>query len=419
MFIYTVKTGDSLFSIVSRYQVSMNEIRVVNGLTNTTLVPGQSLLIPTNAYIVQPGDSLYLISQMSLIPVDTLRAANRLTSDVLLIGMRLVLPPRTKYPTEDLSFIVPTTPEQDLAIVGSFAPINTYFGIFEYHILEGGNLSTLNDTHLIEEARRNRVAPLATITNLTPAGFSPEVLRQALTSPEIRTKLINNIYSLVTTKNYAGVNIDFERVRAEERDLFSGFLRLLSERLRPAGYYISVAVPPKTSDEIPWLRGYDYAGIGSVVDFMFIMAYDWHETHSQPGPVAPIGEVRSTIEYALRQMPRNKIILGFARYGYDWTMDNGTAISGRAVSVAGAIQTAMRYQVPIQYSSLYQQAFFTYRDEDGKGHTVWFEDPRARAVKLQLVVDYRLRGVGAWQLGLQFPQSAILVEEFLAPKKVI
>lgn len=40
------------------------------------------------------------------------------------------------------------------------------------------------------------------------------------------------------------------------------------------------------------MKGYDYGGIGAAVDFVFIIAYDWHEASSQPGPVAPIREVR-------------------------------------------------------------------------------------------------------------------------------
>ena len=165
-------------------------------------------------------------------------------------------------------------------IVKTFAPINTYFGIFEYHVLEDGSLSTLNDEQLIRIARENKVAPLVVITNLTATGFDPELTKRVLNTPQIRERLINNIYNLVKTKNYAGVNIDFERIREGERDLYSGFLRSLSERLRPEGYYTSVAVPAKTSDDVPWLRGYDYGGIGAAVDLVFIMAYDWHEASS-------------------------------------------------------------------------------------------------------------------------------------------
>ncbi|MEH7347088.1 glycosyl hydrolase family 18 protein [Bacillus sp. JJ1532] len=419
MFIYVVKESDSVFSIATKYQVSMDSIRNINRLKTDRLVPGQDLLIPTNIYIVQPGDSLYSISHMSLISIETIRLYNGLHSDILMVGMRLYLPPRLKYEAEGFSYITPSTPEKNQVIVQTFAPINTFFGIFEYHVLEDGSLSTLDDQQLIRIVKENKVAPLAVITNLTPTGFSPELTRKVLNTPEIRERLINNIYNLVKTKGYAGVNIDFERIRESERDLYSGFLRSLSNRLRPEGHYTSVAVPAKTSDEISWLKGYDYGGIGAAVDFVFIMAYDWHETSSPPGPTAPIGEVRKTIEYALNHMRGNKIILGVPRYGYNWTMANGTVESARAVSVSTAVETAMKYQVPIQYSSEYQQPFYQYRDETGKRHIVWFEDSRARAQKLQLMVNYRLRGIGAWQLGLHFPQSGFLVREFMIPKKII
>lgn len=419
MFIYTVKPGDSLFSVASKYGISMKTLQNVNGLKETTLVPGQDLVVPTNIYIVQPGDSLYLISQMSFVPVQALREANGLTSDVIYPGMKLYLPARAKYPVENFSYLLLTTPEEDEEVIVDSAPYNTYYGIFEYHILEGGGLSALDDETVIRASRNNKVAPLATITNLTPTGFSSALVRRVLNSPEQRRQLINNIYSLITTKNYAGVNVDFELVREGERDLYTGFLHSLRERLKPEGYYISVALPAKSSDEIPWLRGYDYGGIGSVVDFAFLMTYDYHEASSEPGPVAPIGEVRRTVEYALQHMNRKKIVLGVARYGYDWTMDNGTPISAQAISVSDAIHLAIRYRVPIQYSVEHQQPHFTYWDEAGRRHIVWYEDSRGRAQKYKLIYDYRLRGVGAWQLGFEFPQSKVLIPYFFSVKKVL
>jgi spore germination protein len=59
MFIYTVKTGDTLFTIGQRFNISYQSILNVNGLTSPNLVPGQSLLIPQSYYTVQSGDSLY------------------------------------------------------------------------------------------------------------------------------------------------------------------------------------------------------------------------------------------------------------------------------------------------------------------------------------------------------------------------
>ncbi|MBS4178965.1 glycosyl hydrolase family 18 protein [Lederbergia citrea] len=419
MFIYVVKSGDSVFSIANKYRISMNSVRIINGLQTDQLVPGQDLLIPSTVYIVQPGDSLYKIAQMALVPIETIRLFNGLHTDVLMIGMSLYLPPRKKDLVETFSYLVPSTPEKNRVNVQTFASLNSYFGVFEYHILEDGNLSSLNDQNLVTLIRANGVAPIAVITNLTASGFSSELTKRILNNPILRQKVIDNIYNLVKSKKYAGVNIDFERVRESERDLYSGFLHAIRNRLRPEGFSTSAAVPAKTDDQIPWLKGYDYGGIGAAVDFVFIMAYDWHEASSPPGPVAPIIEVRKTIEYALRFMGRNKIILGVARYGYDWTMSNGKVVSARAHSISDSINIAMRYRVPIQYSIQYQQPYFSYRDETGNYHIVWFEDIKARAKKYQLVFDYQLRGVGAWQLALQFPQSDNLINEYFRKKTVI
>ncbi|MGQ7887791.1 glycosyl hydrolase family 18 protein [Paenibacillus sp. WC2504] len=418
MFIYTVKSGDSLYTISRKYQVSLDTIRSVNGLNEADLVPGQALIMATTTYIVQQGDTLSSIASISYVPSQLLKTANGLESDALTVGMRLTLPTRPKYLEEGLSYILPSTPEQIQKTVQNFANLNTYFGVFEYHITADGNLSELPyDDLVIKVSRDHLVAPLATITNLTPGGFSSDITKQLLQSPELRNRLIDNIYTLLKTKNYTGVNVDFERIRADERDLYSGFLRALNERLKPDGYYTSVAVPVKRSDlDHP---GYDYGGIASSVNFVFIMAYDFHEAHSGPGPVGPIDEIRKTVEYALQHMPRHKIILGVPRYGFDWTMEGNVPLTAKAVSVKSATDTAIRYEVNIQYSEQYQQPYFGYWDEQGRRHIVWFEDARARAAKCQLVIDYQLLGIGAWQLGLNFPQSAYLIMHFFRNRRVV
>src|SRR5699024_3192322 len=76
LFIYTVQSGDSLFTISQKFDVSIDRIRSVNGLVEPTLVPGQALLINTNPYTVQPGDSFYTIAHKAFIPVNLLMDAN-------------------------------------------------------------------------------------------------------------------------------------------------------------------------------------------------------------------------------------------------------------------------------------------------------------------------------------------------------
>lgn len=419
MFIHTVQPGDSLFSISGKYRTSVEQLRSVNGLEITNIVPGQALLIPLYVYTVQPGDSLTSIARKAIVPLEQLREANpTINPNVLQPGMQITIPNIAKY-ISSLSYYVLRSPERDRMLINNFAPYSTYISIFDYQFAPNGDIiNDLNDLVAIEETWRNRVTPLATITNLVPKGFSTELAHQVLNNPISRTNLINNIHYLVKRKGYGGVNIDFERVGAQDRDLFTGFLRQLGERLGPEGYALTIAVPAKTSDNIPWLEGYDYGGIGAVVDIMFIMAYDWHYAGSGPGPVAPITEVQNTIEFAINNVQRSKIILGVPLYGYDWKIPYEPGIVASAISNQRAINTAMRHQSPIQYSEEVATPFFQYRDEQGQTHEVWFEDVRSMGEKMKLVQDYNLQGIGAWQLTLGFAAGPYIFTKFFTAKKI-
>jgi spore germination protein len=420
MFIHIVQSGDSLFSISRRYDSSIDQLRSVNGLEETNIVPGQALLIPLYIYTVQPGDTLISIARKAFVPLEQLRAANpSINPYSLQPGVKLTIPNISNYLADTLGFYVVRTPELDRNLIRDFAPYSTSISIFEYHIAGNGDIAnTLNDLTAIQTTWSFRVRPLATITNLTPEGFSPELVHQVLNNPNARTNLVNNISYLVTNRGYGGVNIDFERILAEDRDLFTGFLSELRDRLQPLGRTLTIAVPAKTSEEIPWLRGYDYGGIGSVVNFMFIMAYDFHHAGSEPGPVAPLTDVRRTIEFAIRYVPRKKIIIGVPLYGYDWIIPYSPGSVAPAISNQSAVEMAMRFQSPIQYSTELESPFFRYTDQTGITHEVWFEDVRSMGAKMLLIREYGLQGLGAWQLTLGFTPGPWLLTKFFTIKKV-
>ncbi|QDP39498.1 LysM peptidoglycan-binding domain-containing protein [Radiobacillus deserti] len=105
--IYTVVSGDSLSVIAKRFNVSLDGLRRVNGLTSDVLQIGQVLSIPpgsnpsieepaqprenTSDYIVQSGDSLSVIAKRYGISLEALKTANQLTSDVIRVGQRLTI----------------------------------------------------------------------------------------------------------------------------------------------------------------------------------------------------------------------------------------------------------------------------------------------------------------------------------------
>ncbi|WP_018962267.1 glycosyl hydrolase family 18 protein [Sporolactobacillus vineae] len=418
MFVYVVKSGDSLFGISQKFDVPMDTLRSVNGLTATNVVIGQALLVPGSVYTVQAGDSFWTISRAAHVPLEALMQANPgIRPESLKPGMRLNLPSIARRVGTHFSYSQLRTPAADRAVIADNAPYLTYIALFETHFNWNGDLSPLNDSAGVLAAWQGRVVPVLTVTNLTESGFNPALVQRILNTPDVQTRLINNMINTATTRGYGGINIDFEGVPASERDAFVAFLQALKARTAAANLNLSIAVPAKTNDTVPWVRGYDYEAIGAIVDQFFIMAYDWHHAGSEPGATVPIADVRATVSYAASLMDRNKIIMGTPFYGYDWVIPYSSATPGRAITNQAAINLAMAEQVPIYFSEADQAAYFYYTDDSGRNHVVWFEDTRSLFAKTRIVYNERLGGIGTWQINFAMPQYPWVFTHYLQIRK--
>lgn len=101
------------------------------------------------------------------------------------------------------------------------------------------------------------------------------------------------------------------------------------------------------------------------------------------------------LDYAVTEIPPEKILMGMPNYGYDWTLPFMRGTAARSVGLNEAVQLAINYGAEIQYDEQAQAPFFYYT-EGGMQHIVWFDDPRSIAEKYSLVREYGLAGASWW-----------------------
>lgn len=127
--------------------------------------------------------------------------------------------------------------------------------------------------------------------------------------------------------------------------------------------------------------------------------------------VAPVNQVRRVVEYAVSEIPPEKIELGIPNYGYDWPLPFVRGITrATAIPLQRAVELAIENDVPIEFDLVAMSPFFHYV-KDGIRHEVWFEDVRSYQEKFNLVTEYELHGVFYWQLMSFFRPNWLLLDD--------
>lgn len=368
---------------------------------------------------MQQGDTLYAISQRFGLSVETLAQVNGINVNTpLYVGMRLYVPPMQRRNAEVNIYIEPTgetISEELLTEARNVVRQLTYLAPFSFEARRDGSLDPIPTEGLPEIAEAGNASLMMVVSNLENGQFSGELGRAILQSTAVQEVLLENIVEEARRiGRVTDIHFDFEFLPADQREAYNNFLRRAADYLRGEGFLISTALAPKTSAEQAgqWYEAHDYRAHGEIVDFVVLMTYEWGYSGGPPMAVSPINEVERVINYALTEMPANKIMMGQNLYGYDWTLpfvEGGEY--ARAVSPQRAVELARDHNVVIQFDYTAQAPHFNYVDDEGSAHKVWFEDARSIQAKFNLMKRLNLRGISYWKLGFAFPQNWLLIEE--------
>lgn len=222
--------------------------------------------------------------------------------------------------------------------------------------------------------------------------------------------LISNIITQINVRNADGVNIDFEGMAASNKTNFKNFILNLGTSLKSINKELVVELPA-----VDWNGIFDntfFTTVTTVVDYYFLMAYDYYWTGStNAGPVAPITTgtsvrhvERSIDAYLSVGCSSSKLIAGVPYYGYQWPVVSNSRMANTSGTGISKIYSAAKTTIaglPAEdkfFDDTYKAPWYRYQNA-GQWYQCWYEDVNSLAIKYNLVKNKGIAGTGIWALG--------------------
>ncbi|MDR3723489.1 MAG: glycosyl hydrolase family 18 protein [Terracidiphilus sp.] len=286
-----------------------------------------------------------------------------------------------------------------------------------YQVDETGRVTGKPEARIVERCRAQKIALVPIVTLFNKVKF------HALATSEAAQAAMNaSLVAEAKANGYKGIQFDFENVSVDDRALLTALVARSAAVLHGAGFQLSIATVPNAPGTAgqgsfskwmyaDWRGAYDLEALARSVDLICLMTYDQHTVLTTPGPVGGWIWTLENLNYALKVVPRNKLSLGIALYGYHWYTDGprfdaeGKAHAqhaARTVSSARARKLAAQYGGKLQWDDADRSAYtWYYRDQ--MRDWIYFTDARTFAERYALTKRYRLAGFCSWVLGEEDP----------------
>ena len=254
----------------------------------------------------------------------------------------------------------------------------------------------------IEWAHNNGYKVWPMVSNAVAANESLDITSNIMNSYENRKKLIEAIVEKCVEYDLDGINIDFENMYAEDKDMYSRFIIELTPRLKEIGMVTSVDVTAPDGGET-WSLCFDRNVIGDVADYIIFMAYDQNGISStKPGTTAGYNWVKLNLTKFLQteDIDAEKIILGIPFYTRIWTTNSSGELIGKSTVYMKNIDNNIPSGVEKTWDDELKQNYVEFMDGTNKKQ-IWIEDVNSLKEKVSLVKENNLAGVASWQKDME------------------
>src|SRR5579871_1067909 len=215
----------------------------------------------------------------------------------------------------------------------------------------------------------------------------------------LRAKHIQMLVAIAGKYQVKGIQIDYENIKAADKDAFSRFMQELHVAAKAGGFETGIALPAKVDSKGTWddPQSRDYPAIGGTVDELVPMSYDYHWTTSAAGNITSPEWSEMCGKYAASVMPADKVEVGYPVYGYDWVGMNGNTIVWSQFT-----DLDHKYQVaPVRDTDYSQELKIDYADASGAKHEAWMSDSYCLEAQCNVVKRNHFYGLGVWYFGAE------------------
>jgi spore germination protein YaaH/peptidoglycan/xylan/chitin deacetylase (PgdA/CDA1 family)/GT2 family glycosyltransferase len=261
-----------------------------------------------------------------------------------------------------------------------------------------GDISVVDDrqANAILNAAPKPPSVLPSITNIKDEEWDGPTASFDILNPAARKAFIAKLVDTAQKRNFAGFVFDLENLSEPAVKAYPAFLAQARAALRPLGRELWVTAP---FDDRDW----DLKSIQAATDTVILMAYDEHWLTSQPGSLASQAWFQSNLAETLGKMDPARTIVALGSYGYDWTKRGKTWDSAEARSFHEATVLANDSGNDIQFDPDTLSPHFSYKDEDGLAHDLWFLDAVTLYNQMKVASPFKPRGFALWRLGREDP----------------
>ncbi len=241
------------------------------------------------------------------------------------------------------------------------------------------------EKRILEKAHAHNVKVLPMVS-----AFTPGLVDRVLDNPETSARAVAQ---QIKENKYDGVAIDLETIAFgnERSEDLVRFMKVLRKQLPEGKYEIAIAVSPRfEGSETHGYRHhgfYDYAALEPHIDYVHIMAYDFHRGKHGASPVLPNNKIDDIVRYAQQHInDDDKIVFLMPFYGYVWTK------SGRGVGTLSA-ENNQKY-LNSRISSSYDEGELRVVTRD---RIAYLQDSKVFETRLTMLDDLGITCVGGWR----------------------